>query len=150
MNISINVSCADISEAMEVLKKLGDKVQEAVVTSSAPAPAEPVKRTRQKKTEDAAPVATSSEEVDPVAPVPSAPETATVDADKVYADALADARACIAGKGAGEKEKALVAGIKSQCLAITGSQDTNAVVQPADKLELAKCIRELIAKYKGE
>ena len=148
MNLSISISCADINEAMEVLKKLGDKVSDVVVRSTGskdiPVPAKATRAPKAVKT----PAPAAVEEVDPVEDVGAVEATAeNIEAD--YKKSLKDARALLVGKGVGTKEKALVMAIKSQCLALTGSEDTNAVVNPDDMSALTALINAEIAKYKG-
>ena len=148
MNLSISISCADINEAMEVLKKLGDKVSDVVVQPTGSkdilAPAKATRTPKAVKT----PAPAAVEEVNPVEDVGAVEATAeNIEAD--YKKSLTDARALLVGKGVGTKEKALVMAIKSQCLALTGSEDTNAVVNPDDMSALTALINAEIAKYKG-
>lgn len=156
MNLSISISCADINEAMDVLKKLSaNTVTDVVVQAATEAPAPtgskgipvPAKATRAPRAKSIpAPVAV--EEVDPATDAPVATE-AVLDHEPAYKAALAEARKLLVGKGVGTKEKALVMAIKSQCLALTGSEDTNAVVDQNDMLDLTNIVNAEIAKYKG-
>lgn len=137
MNISINVNCADINEAQDVLKKLG--VQATVEAEVIPVKATRAAKAKPVKEETPAPaVDTTHEEVI------SSPR----DLGAEFKALLDEARMCITGKGAGVKEKGLVSAIKSQCLAIAGTQDTGAVTLDEHRAALIPCLREAINAYK--
>ena len=171
MRMYITATCADLDDAKTVLNALGSRIVDfnigsdrnsdvqavvetpAPATVSTPAPTGskgipvPAKATRTPKAVKT-PAPAAVEEVDPVEDVGAVEATAeNIEAD--YKKSLTDARALLVGKGVGTKEKALVMAIKSQCLALTGSEDTNAVVNPDDMSALTALINAEIAKYKG-